>query len=285
MSNVRFSRQPRWGQALVATPALLIFAATAQAAEPAPTPLLAHRAVYDLTLGKADGANAPASARGRIVYEFSGAACEGYVTNFRQITEIQTDEGSSRVSDMRSSTFESGDGSNFRFKTDTLVDGRAIESVDGSAARSNDGAVSVNLRSPSIAKYDFASGAVFPTAQIQAIVAAAKAGEHAKEIPVYDGSEAGQKVFNTTAIIGPEANQPIAETIAADADALRGVKRWPVSISYFDAAKQDGAPNYTLAFDLYENGVSGKLRIDYGAYTLVGAMTKFELLPAQSCTK
>ena len=248
-----------------------------------PTPLLAHRAIYDLTLGQTNGSSAPSTARGRIVYEFSGSACEGYVTNFRQVTEIQTDEGQNRVSDMRSSTFEAGDGGSFRYKTDTLVDGRNVESVDGSATRSADGGLSVRLRSPAPEKHDFAPGPVFPTEQIKQIVAAAKAGQRTDEIPVYDGSESGRKVFNTTAIIGPMVDAPIAETVAADANALHGVKRWPVSISYFDVDKKDGAPNYTLAFDLYENGVSGKLRINYGAYTLVGSMSKFETLPQQSC--
>ena len=280
MSNVRIVSQALWGASLS-----LFAAQGASAAEATPVPMLAHRAVYDLTLGKADGASAPATATGRIVYEFSGSACEGYVTNFRQMTEVQTDEGQSRVSDMRSSTFETGDGSSFRFKSDTLVDGRAIESVDGAATRAKDGDVSVKLRSPKTATYDFKAGAVFPTAQIKEIIAAAKAGDHAEEVPVFDGSEAGQKVFNTTAIIGHAVEEPIAEKVAADADALHGVKRWPVSISYFDASKQDGAPNYVLAFDLYENGVSGKLRIDYGAYTLVGSMSKFESLPQQSCGK
>ena len=68
----------------------------AQAASPA-VPVLAHRAVYDLTLGKSSGASAPSAASGRIVYEFSGSACEGYVTNFRQITEIQSDGEARRI--------------------------------------------------------------------------------------------------------------------------------------------------------------------------------------------
>ena len=75
--------------------------AWAQAAKPSgQMPFVAHRAVYDLSLGKSERAGGPSSVRGRIVYEFSGSACEGYVTNFRQLTDIQMDEGA-RTSDMR----------------------------------------------------------------------------------------------------------------------------------------------------------------------------------------
>src|SRR5262249_47609463 len=52
-------------------------------------PLAAYRAVYDLTLAKAVGSKSPTSARGRIAFDFTGSACDGYVQNFRQLTELQ----------------------------------------------------------------------------------------------------------------------------------------------------------------------------------------------------
>ena len=104
--------------------------------------LAAHRAVYDLTLGKAEGSNAPAAATGRIAFDFTGSACEGWVMNFRQLTQLQPAEGEQRTSDMRSSTFEDGDGTSFRFTSQTLVNGRPSDSVDGSASKSGDGALS-----------------------------------------------------------------------------------------------------------------------------------------------
>ena len=55
--------------------------------------------------------------------------------------------------------------------------------------------------------------------------------------------------------------------------------------SYFEKSKADGEPNYTLSFDLYENGVSGALKINYGNYSLNGVMSKFEALPQKPCEK
>ncbi|HEY1737049.1 MAG TPA: DUF1849 family protein, partial [Methylovirgula sp.] len=60
---------------------------------------------------------------------------------------------------------------------------------------------------------------------------------------------------------------------------------WPVSISYFDDGRKDEAPNYTLAFDLYENGISRALRLDYGDFVLAGQMVSLKLLPTPPCTK
>ena len=269
---------------LLATASLAGLLASSVPAFASGVPLLAHRAVYDLTLGKASGSGStPSSARGRIVYEFSGSACEGYSTTFRQLTEIQMEEGTSRTSDMRSSTFEDGDGSAFQFRTETQVDGRLVDSIDGRARRSTDGAISVNLTKPVQAKTDLSPGAVFPTAQILEIVSAAKRDERTAELKIFDGSDNGQKIFDTLTVIGPQAQTPPSDKAASEADSLKSVARWPVSISYFDPAKRDGVPNYVLGFDLYENGVSGRLRIDYGNYVLNGEMSKFELLPQKPC--
>src|SRR5438128_651372 len=55
--------------------------------------LAPHRAIYDLKLGQSKGNRSLAAVRGRIVYDFSGSACEGYSLSFRQVTELDNGEG------------------------------------------------------------------------------------------------------------------------------------------------------------------------------------------------
>ena len=211
---------------LLATASLAGLLASSVPALASGVPLLAHRAVYDLTLGKANGTGStPSSARGRIVYEFSGSACEGYSTTFRQLTEIQMEEGNSRMSDMRSSTFEDGDGSAFQFRTETQVDGRLVDSIDGRARRSGDGAIAVDLTKPVQAKTDLSPGAVFPTSQIVEIVTAAKRGDRTAELKIFDGSDNGQKIFDTLTVIGPQAQTPPSRGEAPFADPAAEIRR------------------------------------------------------------
>jgi len=278
--------QPRSSHLTALAGLLILAGALPTAAIAAGTPLLAHRAVYDLSLAKSDNSSsAPVSARGRIVYEFTGSPCEGWVTNFRQLTQLQMNEGGERTSDMRSATFEEGDGTGFQFKTDTLIDGKLVETIDGRAKKAADGVVSVSLTKPEQSKDDMAAGALFPTAQILRIVDIARAGEKTASIKIFDGSDTGHKVFDTLTVIGHRLDAQSTEASAINADSLKGVARWPVSVSYFDPAKPDSGPNYILGFDLYENGVSGALRIDYGSYVLEGKMAKFEPIPQKSCDK
>ncbi len=248
-------------------------------------PFLAHRAVYDLTLERSTGDKAPTAAKGRIAYEFTGSACEGYVTNFRQVTELQPAEGGTRLSDMRSTSFEDGAAKTFRFKIDTSTDQVPQDSVDGAATRLPDGRLSVDLTQPKKDKFQLPAGLVFPTQHLQVIIAAARKGENQLSVKTYDGSDNGEKVFDTFTVIGKAAETPPAEAAAAQAAALAKVRRWPVAISYFEPSKGDGAPSYVLSFDLYENGVSGALKLDYGDFVLAGSLVKFEPLPATPCPK
>ncbi len=241
-----------------------------------------HRAIYDLSLLKSTGTSAPASARGRIAFDFSGSACDGFVTTFRQVTELQPSEGETRTSDMRSTTFEDGPGKVLRFKIETLVNGRLSETIDGTAQKADDGeAVSIDLRAPKLAKHDFGVVPLFPTEQVRMMIAAAKAGKHTVEAKVFDGSDTGAKIFDTLAVIGAQASNPPDDT--ALHDALKTMPRWPVVVSYFDPGKPDATPTYILGFDLYENGVSGNLRLDYGDFVLAGMMSKYEPLPVKDC--
>jgi hypothetical protein len=60
-----------------------------------------------------------------------------------------------------------------------------------------------------------------------------------------------------------------------------------VTISYFDHASVEATgeqtPVYAIAFELYENGVSRALMLDYGDFVLTGEMTSLEMKDAKPC--
>lgn len=258
---------------------------TAVAAAVGALPQLApHRAVYDLSLGQANGGKAPASARGRIAFDFSGSSCDGWVQNFRQITELQPTEGPTRLSDMRSATFEAGDGKDFRFRIETKLDNVQAEDIDGKAKKGSS-VLSVDLDKPKHSSLALDNGALFPTEHLRHILLAARGGEAIVEAKVFDGSGDGEKVFDTLSVIGKPISGAVAEK-AAQIKPLDEMRRWPVSISYFEPGKRDEQPVYVLSFDLYENGISRALKLDYGDFTLTGEMTELALLPnSASCNK
>jgi hypothetical protein len=248
--------------------------------------LAPHRAVYDLTLSRSRGN--VMTVRGRILYDFSGNACEGYALQFRQVSEIDSGEGKVALSDLRATTFEDGDAKSFRFKSENRVNDRVVDDVDGNADRGTSG-INVKLTKPQEKAMQLASAVTFPTEQMRLIIEAAEAGKTLVEMPVYDGSENGQKVFNTLSVIGheipPDEKKP--DDAAADKPALASLRRWPVTISYFDqgAKAGDQTPVYSIGFELYENGISRALTLDYGDFLVSGTMSRLDLKDVTSCRR
>jgi len=266
---------------LTASLLLCVLASGAPAlAAPARAPLASHRALYQLHLDDASGSRAPASAEGMIVYRFS-ADCDFYAQSLRQAVDMQPQEGRRQFSESRISTYEDGLGRDFRFTTN---ESGAQGEIEGRALRASDGALNIALNSPGAQKIKADAAVLFPTQHIAKLIEAAERGEKILLARVFDGSADGRKIFDVTAIIGGPRQTPDMDG-AARSEKLRGLRRWPVSLAYFPEDRHDAKPDYVLNYDLYENGVSTHLRLDYGDYSLVGELARIEF-PAQTrCRK
>jgi hypothetical protein len=286
-----FRNAPRDLKSLLLTAAVVAAAsgsAGGRAEAAAGGPFLSHQALYELSLLKSRGSAAINSARGRILYNFSGSACEGYTSEFRQVSELDSGEKVT-LSDLRSTSWEDGAGKSYRFKIDSRMNESDSTPVDGIAERSGDH-IDVKLKQPVSKTFTLDGATVFPTEQIQRIIAAAKEGKSVLELMVYDGSDNGEKVYNTLSVIG----QPIPgdRTISSPDpstanDVMKSLTRWPVTVSYYDreAKVKDGeqTPVYAMSFELYENGVSRALVLDYNDFVISGALGKFDVKDSKPC--
>jgi hypothetical protein len=232
--------------------------AAGPAAAAASAAFLPHQAVYELNLVKSRGSASIDSARGRILYNFSGSACEGYTSEFRQVSELDSGEDRLTLSDLRSTSWEDGAGKSYRFKIDARMNDTDSSPVDGVAERTGDH-VTVKLKQPVTKTFTLDGATVFPTEQIQRIIAAARDGKKVLELTVYDGSDNGEKLYNTLTIIG--APIPGDKTTSAPDP----------------STESEQTPVYAMSFELYENGVSRALVLDYNDFVISGAMGKFDV--------
>ncbi len=248
--------------------------------------LVAHRAIYEMTLDDARSASGITGIDGRMVFEFTGSECDGYSLNMRMVTQMTDTQGQTNLTDLRSSTWEQGDGQKFRFQSAQYLNDKLGDITMGRAVRETPNeAVKVKLSQPSTAELDLSGPLLFPTQHSFALIAAARSGQGLFQARVYDGSEKGQKVYDTTAFIGtevPPGDDPKLEQVAKD-KGLGELASWPVSIGYFEAKGGDLTPSYQIDFRLYENGVSRDLLIDYGDFSIRGTLTSLEYLKATEC--
>jgi EipB-like len=251
-------------------------------------PFLPHQALYELSLVKSRGSGID-NARGRILYTFTGNACEGYTSEFRQVSELQSGEDKVTLSDLRSTSWEDADGKSYRFKIDSRMNDTDSNPVDGVAERTGDH-VTVKLKQPEAKTFTLDGSTVFPTQQIQRIIEAARAGKSVLELTVYDGSDNGEKVYNTLSVIGqaiPGDRAIATPDPSTTSDAMKSLTRWPVTVSYYDhdTKPPDGeqTPVYSMAFELYENGVSRSLMLDYNDFVVSGVLGKFDVKDSKPC--
>ena len=251
-----------------------------------PNKLAAHRAIYEMTLDDARSASGITGIDGRMVFEFTGSECDGYSLNMRMVTQMTDSQGQTNLTDLRSSTWEQGDGQKFRFQSAQYLNDKLGDVTMGRAVRETPNeAVQVKLSQPSTAELNLSGPLLFPTQHSFALIAAARTGQGLFQARVYDGSEKGQKVYDTTAFIGTEVqpgDDPKLEQVAKD-KGLGELPSWPVSIGYFEAKGGDLTPSYQIDFRLYENGVSRELLIDYGDFSIHGTLTSLEYLKAPEC--
>ena len=231
---------------LTVSAAAILCSCVAALAEASPVlPLASHRAAYDISLvdpssPPSTSAQTPISATGLIAYEFRGSACEGYTSNFRQMTEMERSEGDPLSMQVNAMSFEEAGGKSMRFQ----VEAQGLQQtqpVAGTATRGADDDLRVQLTKPQAKSLDFGHDVLFPTQHIEHLIDAAKHGGGAIQARVYDGSDTGAKIFATLSVIGKEETKPGED--AETATALGGIRRWPVVISYFDEAATDRRPN------------------------------------------
>ncbi|MGE3067545.1 MAG: cell envelope integrity EipB family protein [Hyphomicrobiaceae bacterium] len=261
----------------------------AAAADARPITLAPHRAVYDMALDNARSGSGVSNIVGRMVYELTGSACDGFTQNMRFVTVMTNQEGAATTTDLRTSSWEEGNGRRLTFRSNQLRDQKATEATSGDASRQTPGgAVKVELTQP--AKKSLAldpQKIYFPVQHSIALLTAARAGKTLFRADLYDGSEKGEKVYDTVTSIGrqrpPGANRALAKV--ANAEPLDHLSAWPVSIGYFETGKdnEDAVPVYELSFLFYENGVSRNLTVDYGEFSMRGELKEITFLAPSKC--
>ena len=268
----------------VAAPVVTGAAGAAAQAAPLPDIIVPHRAVYEIGLARTDEGSGVTTANGRMVFEITGSACQGYNMRQRMVVNIGDEEGNLGRLDFRITTFESGSGDLYSFDSQTTLNREVVEAVEGEARRVGS-AVEVKLKQPSEKVVQLDGDTLFPSQHLQTILDAARANENFVSADIYEGAGSGEASDAASAAIGR------ALLTGSQGPLQAGVRHWPISVGYFGGVGSEEAnaefgeelPSYQMKFILYENGVTNNLVMDYGNYALSGSLQQIEPLEAPDC--
>lgn len=272
--------------ALVPLAVLSIWTADAShAVGPVGVRLQPHLAIYDLVLKRAEDRLGLSRVNGRLAIEVSGSECKNWTVNFRMVSQFQNEDESVRLLDTRSLTEEAANGKSLDVEQQNYVDGSLDTESKITATKKPDGRVKGTVLKPKEQSFELAVGTVFPVSHLQKLIETAERGERRDKSIVFDGTE-GDKAYTAITFLGGErekGNQRTALPVGAE---LKKVKAWPATISYYELAKgdnNDGTPSFEILVEMFENGVSGDMVIDYGDYALNAKLAELKLKPYGEC--
>ncbi len=254
--------------------AVIVGAAGAEAAEIAP-----HRALYEMTLGSARNDSGVVDARGTMAYEW-GETCDGWTVEQRYRLKMRYAEA--RDVDIASSlvTWESKDGSRYRFNQKQTRNGEVDQEVRGEAKLEGPGKGGVvEFSKPDQQTMQLEPGVLFPSAHTILLIDKAKAGETLVSRQVFDGS-AEENAVQVSAVIGPKVTPSSAD---AKPSPLLQRPGWRMRLAFFPADPNAERPDYELGMRLLDNGISRDMVIDYGEYSIRARLDDIEPMPKPNC--
>lgn len=244
--------------------------------------LLSHRAVYSLTTGALESGSEVAEVSGRLVVE-AREECDGFILNQRIVTRTTSTQGQETLSDLRIALWESRNGQEMHFSVASHINGKLVHEDNGSASlQGRGGPGKAVFKADPPVTLELPPGTVFPTAHSMAILRKARAGEQLLQTKVFDGS-AQDGPYDTFTVIGV-ARHNSAEA-ARGQPLLRGIQSWPIRTAYYLVDQAEASPDFEIGYNLFDNGVAGDLKLDYGDFIIAGQLRSLEKLPKPACTE
>jgi len=252
--------------------------------------IASHRAIYELVLDEQNNKSGLASADGRMAFEISGSSCDGWTVNFRMVNQFRPTDDKERLVDTRSSSWESGDGLQLRYAQSEFIDNAMDSETMLSAKRdAGGGEGSGEVSKPEAKTFKIVPAAIFPVQHQFKLMTAAEHGNSRDASVVFDGSDEAL-AYKTISFIGAR-REPGKSGVAYSgkgADILAGMASWPISISYYDDKPKpedsgEQTPIYQVSFEMFANGVAGRLVLNYGDFSLRGKLSSLEFLEQPKC--
>ena len=251
-----------------------VWAGSVDAAE-----IMPHRALYTMTLERAQTDADVTDATGTMAYQW-GETCSGWTIEQRYLLKM----GYADTPDVRIAsnfvTWEAKDGLSYRFNQKETRNGVDDDEIRGAAKLDGPGkGGSADFEKPAGKSFKLPPGALFPSAHTIFLINKAEAGANFIAKHVFDGAAAEGAVL-VSAVIGPKI-EPDARI--AMKSPLLNRPGWHVRLAFFPADLKKEEPEYELGMLLLDNGVSRDMVIDYGDYTLRAKLDDIEAVPKPRC--
>jgi hypothetical protein len=247
---------------------LAAFVKPATAAEVVP-----HHAVYELSL-KSGGHGEISDVAGTIEFDWEDA-CDGWAVSYRMDMMFVYQAGTAMEFGMNIASWESKDGSRYRFFVKRLEGDQVTEEFRGEAELDASGGGKAEYSLPEQKTVELPPGTLFPTAHSLRVLDIVAHGERFFWATFFDGSD-GEGVLGVNTVVADRK----------DSDAAIG-KAWPllagtaysnVQLAFFRSTDESELPESEQQLLMFDNGITSELIFDYGDFSVLGKLKELKLL-------
>jgi hypothetical protein len=239
---------------------------------PATTPMLAHRALYILTMGPPKGQDVVA-ARGTMAYEVTDA-CDAWIVRQRLRMTVTNADGEDVEMTSDYATWEAKDGLRLRFHMRQTTDTAVTSQTDGEAKLDRVGGPGeAHYTSPKDQTLKLPAGTVFPMMHTETILAASRQKQHFLNLPLFDGTD--DNGIEDSFIIVLDQKPPSANPFPI----LASLASTKVHLSFFDHDLASMMPTYEVTMRYWENGVADDMAMDFGDFVMNAKIKEFAPQP------
>ncbi len=240
-------------------------------------PFVGQRALYTLTLATPRDTSVVAGS-GRMGFEVLDA-CDGWAVRQRLEMTLVSAEGALTHTLSDYATWEAKNGLVFRFHTLDMTNGDVTDRLAGEARLERTGGPGeVVYSEPTHSKIALPAGTLFPMAQTEAIILAARAGRKFMATPLFDGTDTTGASWSSVAIEGWDP--PRAQGTEARFPALAEMPSTYVRVAFFGHELSAMLPDFQIGMRYFLNGVADDLVMDFTNFSMRGRMVHLSILPS-----
>ena len=245
--------------------------------------IVPHSAAYELKLVHAVSGSNIIGVEGFMSYDWS-RRCDGWTNDQRLFLALNYGQNQMVRFKAVSITWESSDGTRFRFKINRNGMGQDDERIEGEAIlEERGGAGEVLFEKPKAKKIRLPKGTLFPTQHTFQTLAKAISGVKFDRQLVFDGDELEGAALITTVFLPKQAEAVLKKPVKG----FSPKPVYPMFQAFFPPTSrgrdQDTMPEFEMKIFYQANGVAPRIFLNYGDFKLRGDLIGFKESPKTAC--
>jgi hypothetical protein len=272
-------------------------AAAAAASPPVPAAsasMVAHRALYTVSMTSARPGGAYVDVNGKMFYEFADCG-DAWTSNQKFLLHYFSADGPEVRFDSDYSSWESKAGDSYTFSVRRARDGEVVEEYRGQAKRRGAAAGGLaEFTKPERKALKLPPHFLFPTAQTMKLIEHADRGDKFFNAELFDGTDGGGALQVNAVVLGaskkPDDLSLKSPLLDPPAHRVR-IAFYPAEGAPADADPEGEAaaqtttdqPDYEMTMTLHDNGVVSDMTIDYEEFSIHGRLQSIESRPRPHC--